>query len=113
MAWRRLALMVVGVLWLGWLVAIPMAQAKSLPAHEGEVLFSVHCVGCHPQGGNIIRRSKTLKQKALQRNGLDSIAAITTLIQQGKSNMPAYRDRLTSEEIDLLGEYVWAKSSEW
>jgi mono/diheme cytochrome c family protein len=52
------------------------ASAATL-AH-GAQLFEAHCVGCHVGGGNIIRRGRTLKLQALQRNGLDSAAAIAS-----------------------------------
>jgi cytochrome c6 len=58
-------------------------------------------------GGNIVRRRKTLKQRALQRNGVGSIEAIATLITNGKGIMSAYGDRLSPEAIDLLAHYVW------
>ena len=40
------------------------------------------------------------------RNGYGETAAITTLIAQGKGAMPAYADRLTSEEIEAIAQYV-------
>ncbi len=73
---------------------------------DGAALFEVHCVGCHPQGKNIIRRGKTLQTKALQRNGVDSLDAISTLIANGKNNMSAYADKLTTPEIEAVSIYV-------
>jgi cytochrome c6 len=52
----------------------------------GSSLFGAHCAGCHLQGGNIIRRGKTLKMAALERNGItspDAIAAITITFNAG------------------------------
>ena len=69
-------------------------------------LFETNCAGCHPHGGNIIRRGKNLKARALRRNKLDSTEAIATLVTNGKNNMPAYQDRLTSAEIQALSTYV-------
>lgn len=43
-----------------------------LPAQaspDGAVLFENHCAGCHVHGGNIIRRGKTLRLSALERQG--------------------------------------------
>ncbi len=80
----------------------PMLAAEP----NGAELFDVHCVGCHPQGKNIIRRGKTLKIKALQRNQLDSVDAIATLVTNGKNNMSAYKDTLSASEITAVSTYV-------
>lgn len=83
------------------------ADAPSAAASE---LFAAECAGCHVHGGNIVRRGKTLKQRALKRNGVDSVAAIADLITHGKGIMSAYSDRLSAEEIELLAQYVWDKA---
>lgn len=94
----------------------PTAAAFATPPAEttatAERLFSVHCAGCHPHGGNIVRRGKTLKQNALQRHGVDSVTAIATLITQGRGSMSAYRDRLSPAEIDQLAHYVWQQAQD-
>jgi cytochrome c6 len=73
---------------------------------NGEKIFSIQCAGCHINGGNIVRRGKTLKQKALKRNGVDNIKAIASLVANGKNNMSAYKDRLTEQEIEDVSAYV-------
>ncbi len=73
---------------------------------NGAAIFEANCAGCHPKGGNIIRRGKTLKQKALKRNHLDSVEAIASLVTKGKNNMPAYEERLTNQEIEAVSSYV-------
>jgi cytochrome c6 len=69
-------------------------------------LFETQCAGCHPNGANIIRRGKNLKQKALERNGYATKAAIIDLVTHGKGNMSAYGDRLSPEQIENLAQYV-------
>lgn len=83
-----------------WLGAAAPAQADSAQ------LFETHCAGCHPNGANIIRRGKNLKQRALTRYGYDSIDAIADIITHGKGLMSAYDERLSSEEIQQLAAYV-------
>jgi cytochrome c6 len=73
---------------------------------NGAKIFSVNCAGCHPQGGNIIRRGKSLKQKALHRNKVDSLEAIAQMVTNGKNVMPAYQDRLSQQEIEDVAAYV-------
>jgi cytochrome c6 len=82
----------------------PRAIAADL--EQGAQVFSVHCVGCHVNGGNIVRRGKNLKLKTLQRNGLDSVETISQLVTNGKGIMSAYGDRLTEAEIQAVSTYV-------
>ncbi|KPQ36921.1 MAG: cytochrome c6 PetJ [Phormidesmis priestleyi Ana] len=86
-------------------------QADSAQTSMGESLFSVNCAACHANGGNIIRRGKNLKQKTLARNGYGNVAAIASLVTQGKGIMPAYADRLSTEEIEAIAQYVYQKSN--
>ena len=80
--------------------------ANALDTDPGVEIFSVHCAGCHINGGNIIRRGKNLKKNALKKYGMDSLEAITTIVTNGKNNMSAYKDRLTTEEIQHVAAYV-------
>jgi len=73
---------------------------------NGAKIFSVQCAGCHVNAGNIIRRGKTLKLKALKRNGVDSLEAIASLVANGKNNMSAYKDRLSEKQIEDVSAYV-------
>jgi cytochrome c6 len=80
--------------------------ANALDTAPGAEIFGVHCAGCHINGGNIIRRGKNLKKNALKKYGMDSLEAITTIVTNGKNNMSAYKDRLTTEEIQHVAAYV-------
>ena len=82
----------------------PPALAADAP--DGAKIFETQCAGCHINGGNIIRRGKNLKQKALKKYGMDSIEAIANIVTNGKGNMSAYKDRLTNEEIQAVSAYV-------
>lgn len=79
----------------------------AIAADEGSAqLFETHCAGCHLNGGNILRRGKTLKLKALQKNEYDTPEAIADIITNGKNNMSAFADRLDAAEISQLSDYV-------
>jgi cytochrome c6 len=91
-------------------VATASMPGSSANVSHGAQVFEVNCAGCHAGGGNIVRRGKTLKLKALQRNDMDSLEAIAQIVTHGKNNMSAYRDRLTSEEIQAVAEYVWQQA---
>jgi cytochrome c6 len=77
----------------------------------GAEVFSVNCAGCHINGGNIIRRGKNLKQKALKKYKMDSIANISDLVINGKGVMPAYKDRLSEQQIIDVSAYVLSQAA--
>lgn len=87
-----------------WLSSATIAWANTTPS--ANELFDLHCAGCHPNGANIIRRGKNLKQKALKRHGYDSADQIATLITHGKGLMSAYGEQLSPQEITSLANYV-------
>lgn len=84
-----------------WLSGSPSALAETPPE-----LFAANCAGCHPNGANIIRRGKNLKQKALKRHGYTSVDEIATLINNGKGLMSAYGEQLSPDDINTLAQYV-------
>lgn len=82
---------------------IPQVAADTT---NGAKIFEFHCAGCHLNGGNIVRRGKNLKQKALKKYGMDSIDAIANIVTNGKNNMSAYKDRLNEQQILDVSAYV-------
>ena len=78
----------------------------------GEQVFSANCSACHAGGNNAIMPEKTLKQDALEDNGMNSISAITNQVKNGKNAMPAFGGRLTDEDIDNVATYVLSQSEQ-
>ncbi len=77
---------------------------------EGESLFIEHCSGCHVNGGNIIRRGKTLKLKALKRNSLDDPKAIAKIARVGIGSMSGYEDVLGEGGDQLVANWIWSQA---
>ena len=67
------------------------AETLALPP-SGAELFDLHCAGCHPNGGNIIRRGKTLKLKALEQQGINNAEAIAAIARTGIGQMSGYAE---------------------
>ncbi|MEO1623172.1 MAG: c-type cytochrome [Cyanobacteria bacterium J06632_3] len=88
----------------------PPAITATTPATSRATLFEQNCAGCHINGGNVIRRGKNLKKRAMLRNGYDTVDAIAQIITQGKGIMSGYSDRLNAEEIDAIAQYVHEQS---
>jgi cytochrome c6 len=80
------------------------------PSSDGAQLFGQHCVGCHLNGGNIIRRGKTLKLAALQKNGIQSPVEISAIASEGKGQMGGYGEVLGPNGADAVGEWVWQQA---
>ena len=103
---------------LGWLLSLVMVIGTGLgvagPAQaeqtSGATLFQNHCAGCHVNGGNILRRGKTLKLAALKRQGLDSEAAIARIAAEGVGQMGGYRDVLGKGGPEAVADWVWQQA---
>jgi cytochrome c6 len=76
----------------------------------GAQLFENHCAACHRDGGNIIRRSRTLKLGALERHGLASPEAIARIAASGIGQMGGYGDALGPGGPEAVGTWVWLQA---
>lgn len=93
----------------GWLMVAPQ-PALADPAPSGARLFADHCAGCHVNGGNILRRSKTLKLAALKRQGIDSEAAIALIAANGIGQMDGYAAQLGPGGAEAVARWVWSQA---
>ena len=93
------------------LIAFPTRDALAEPSSsEGSVLFDLHCAGCHPHGGNIIRRGRTLKLEALKRRDIASKEAIAEIARHGIGQMGGYEDVLGASGDQLVAEWIWQQA---
>ncbi len=83
---------------------------------DGAKIFSERCASCHIGGGNILIAEKTLKQEALSKYlenyDTDEIKAIIFQIQNGKNAMPAFKNKLSDQEILEVAAYVFQKAQQ-
>jgi cytochrome c6 len=122
--WRPLVSLLVALLLALGLVlppaALGMAGAEA-DGREGSViklsaletggsLFHAHCAGCHLQGGNIIRRGRTLKLSALKRNGVASAEAIAAIAAAGVGQMGGYAQALGEGGPEAVASWVWRQA---
>ena len=80
--------------------------AFAADTNNGAKIFASNCAGCHINGGNIVRRAKNLKMRALKKYGMDSVDAIASIVANGENNMSAYQDCLTKQEIQDVATYT-------
>jgi cytochrome c6 len=92
----------------------PQVAVLASPAQlaEGGRLFANTCAGCHLNGGNIVRRDRTLKLKALQRRGIDGPEAIARIAAEGIGRMDGYAKVLGPDGPEKVGAWVWKQALE-
>lgn len=81
-----------------------------LQRERGAALFAQHCAGCHWNGGNVIRRGKTLKLAALRRAGLDGPEALARVAAAGLGQMGGYGDVLGPGGPEAVGAWTWEQA---
>ena len=89
-----------------------ISPEKALAINEdlGKDLFIKHCSGCHINGGNIIRRNKTLKVKDLRRNGIYDEESIAKIAAQGIGTMNGYDEVLGQEGAMIVANWIFKEA---
>jgi len=120
--WRRWGLALLALVLIGWVLwprpAFGLeAGASDVPQaldSRGAHLFAQHCVGCHVNGGNVIRRGKTLRLAALKRAGLEGPEAIARVAALGQGQMGGYWTVLGDDGAAAVGAWVWDQAlADW
>ncbi|MCC5642284.1 c-type cytochrome [Nostoc sp. CHAB 5824] len=93
-----------------------ISPALAAETSNGARIFEANCASCHIGGGNILISQKTLKKEALSKYlenyNSDSIEAIIHQVQNGKNAMPAFKDKLSPEEILEVAAYVFQNAEQ-
>jgi cytochrome c6 len=93
-----------------------ISPALAAETFNGAKIFEANCSSCHIGGGNILINQKTLKKEALSKYlenyDRDSIEAIIHQVQNGKNAMPAFKAKLSAEEILEVAAYVFQNAEE-
>ncbi len=82
-------------------------------ATKGEALFTSNCAGCHAGGKNFMSPHKSLSKEDLEKNQVNTTAAIINQITNGKSPMPGFGKLgiLSTTDIENVTAYVLQKST--
>jgi cytochrome c6 len=95
-----------------WLTFVYPVFASDIS--NGSKIFNDNCASCHLGGGNILISQKTLHKEALseylENYSNDSISAIISQVKNGKNAMPAFKSKLSEQEIIEVSAYVFQKS---
>ena len=83
----------------------------SLAADSGESVYKAKCASCHgPDGKGQTAIGKRLNLKDLTSGDVQNKhdSELKLIIQDGKGKMPAYKGKLTDEQIESLVTYLRA-----
>jgi cytochrome c6 len=112
---RGLVVLILGIV-LIWALFWPPAawglpgDMPALLSSDGRQLFEQHCVGCHLNGGNVVRRGRTLKQAALLRNGITGPEDVARIAAAGIGRMSGYGAVLGEGGAEAVGRWVWQQA---
>ncbi len=111
---RNIRLLFLTVLFAVLVFMMP-ETALAADLDQGAQLFSANCAVCHIGGGNSIMSIKTLKQDALEKflagyGSAHNQDALTKQITYGKGMMPAFKNRLSNEQIASVAAYVQSQA---
>ncbi|MFG3816757.1 cytochrome c6 PetJ [Limnothrix redekei] len=101
---------------VSWAIALVAAwlsfagTAHAADVASGAKIFNANCAACHAGGRNVVMADKTLKKDALEKYGMNSIEAIVKQVTNGKGAMPAFKGKLTDEDIQDVASFVLSKS---
>lgn len=80
--------------------SVCMMSAAAFAAETGETIFKAKCASCHPDGGNIMKPTETLK-------GIKDTKKITKKIRKGGGGMPAFDAKsVTDADAKLVADYI-------
>jgi cytochrome c6 len=106
------ALLLLGLSLLIWSPAAWGAVSDPVVLQRGAKLFNNHCAGCHINGGNVVRRNKTLRRQDLLREGINGPADVARIAAAGKGQMSGYAKVLGDGGPEAVGAWVWKQAEQ-
>lgn len=80
--------------------AVALLGSAAAAAEKGAAIFTEKCASCHPDGGNIMNKSKTLK-------GIKSPQKVIKKARSGGGGMPAFDSKAISDaDLKQLADYI-------
>jgi len=99
----------IGVLVVSVGLALPAAGLNAAEKKEsaGAKLFQQHCAACHPNGGNIIKPSKSLHKKDMDANGVKTAKDIVGMMRNPGPGMIRFDTKTVSDQdAKEIAQYV-------
>ncbi len=89
-------------------VVLAVALAPPVLAADAAALFAARCAVCHGKDGKGSPAGKKMGVSDLAGERKEPVGEIAEDITNGKGKMPAFKGKLSPEEIDALARYVKA-----
>lgn len=88
--------------------ATPAPQATPVQQTQtGEALFKQYCAPCHPDGGNVSDRERTLHGAALRRHSITTPGAIVNIMRNPGPRMIRFdKATISDKEAMAIAEYI-------
>ncbi|UFS69306.1 c-type cytochrome [Geomonas sp. RF6] len=85
----------------------PAQTPPTTEGASGEGLFKMHCSGCHPNGGNVVKPEHTLKRDHLKAHNITKAEDIVKIMRNPGPGMNKF-DAATVPDKDAtaIAEYV-------
>lgn len=96
------------VLTLAAIVGLAAAgRSEQKPGKTGEELFREHCAVCHPDGGNIINPSKTLRKADREAHGIVTRADIVDKMRHPGKGMTSWSAATLPDSVaEEIADYI-------
>lgn len=90
---------------IGLLATVAHAEQKGkLDAKAG---FNKHCAVCHPDGGNIINKTKSIRKGDLQKAGIKNWQGIVAKMRKPGPGMTAFpKEMIADKDAKAIAEYI-------
>ena len=90
------------------LALVSLAASSPAKADDGATLFKSNCVVCHGADGTGTPTGKALKAPDLHSEAVQKLTdkQIEDQINNGKNNMPPFKNTLNADQVKLLVAYV-------
>jgi cytochrome c6 len=83
------------------------AQADMGGKLDAKAEFQEHCASCHPDGGNIVNKAKSLTKDALKTNGIKNWKDIVAKMRNPGPGMTKFdKKQISDKEAKAISEYI-------
>lgn len=97
------------IVWLAFLTAVLVSTSAPARAQSDAALFKAKCAACHgADGKGDTSMGKALKVRDLSSDDVQKQTdeQLTDITANGKAKMPAYKGKLTDDQIKQLVAYI-------
>jgi len=100
---KKISVFTVAMLSLSMLAA----SGCSASTVDGKAKFDQHCAVCHPNGGNIIKKDKTLSKKAMAARGIKTEKDVVAKMRNPGPGMNKFDAKtLPDKEATAIASYI-------